>query len=231
MVKLTAILNWNGFHNIPKKYIKRAMFNGVVYENTHEMTPPVIYNYTKDWVYDQHAPWTQLAKITNDPRTRRKPAIVPPLKEWFFFRGDKVQIMTGKDAGKTGYVVGIIKQRNWVFVAGLNCKLTLRSPNGNGMDGEYMMAEQPLVVDRDVKLIDLSDNKPTDAVYRFTVEGVNVRVSKRTGQIIHIPPQADATADYEKKSAYTGKFVVFELKPSFFLFFKLETKTPNLKRL
>lgn len=31
MVKLTAILNWNGFHNIPKKYIQRAMFKGVVY--------------------------------------------------------------------------------------------------------------------------------------------------------------------------------------------------------
>lgn len=31
MVKLTAILNWNGYHNIPKKYIQRAMFKGVVY--------------------------------------------------------------------------------------------------------------------------------------------------------------------------------------------------------
>lgn len=31
MVKLTAILNWNGFHNIPKKYINRRMFKGVVY--------------------------------------------------------------------------------------------------------------------------------------------------------------------------------------------------------
>jgi hypothetical protein len=31
MVKLTAILNWNGFHNISKKYVRRAMFNGVVY--------------------------------------------------------------------------------------------------------------------------------------------------------------------------------------------------------
>jgi ribosomal protein L24 len=33
----------------------------------------------------------------------------------------KVQIMNGKDAGKQGSVVGIVKERNWVFVQGLNC--------------------------------------------------------------------------------------------------------------
>jgi len=29
--------------------------------------------------------------------------------------------MRGKDAGKQGLINGIIKQRNWVFVSGLNC--------------------------------------------------------------------------------------------------------------
>jgi hypothetical protein len=33
MVKLTSILSWNGYHNIPKKYIFRKMFKGVVYGN------------------------------------------------------------------------------------------------------------------------------------------------------------------------------------------------------
>lgn len=31
MVRLSAILNWNGYHNIPKKFIQRRMFKGVVY--------------------------------------------------------------------------------------------------------------------------------------------------------------------------------------------------------
>ncbi len=31
MVRLSAVLNWNGYHNIPKKYIQRRMFKGVVY--------------------------------------------------------------------------------------------------------------------------------------------------------------------------------------------------------
>ena len=33
MVKLTSVLKWNGYHNIPKKFIQRAMFKGVVYGN------------------------------------------------------------------------------------------------------------------------------------------------------------------------------------------------------
>ena len=46
------------------------------------------------------------------------------------------------------------------------------------------------------------NRKPCDVVYRFTEDGEKVRVSKRTGQIIPIPPDAEETVDYAKKSAY-----------------------------
>jgi large subunit ribosomal protein L24 len=84
------------------------------------MTPEVVYDYNKDFTFDQHAPWTKMATITNDVTRYKQPVIVPPLKEWFFFRGDKVQIIRGKDAGKQGFVSAVIRQRNWVFVKGLN---------------------------------------------------------------------------------------------------------------
>jgi hypothetical protein len=42
MVKLTSILLWNGYHNIPKKFIKRAMFKGVVYGNRHYFRKPLV---------------------------------------------------------------------------------------------------------------------------------------------------------------------------------------------
>ena len=73
-------------------------------ENIHRITPPVVYNYTKDWVYDENAPWTTMAQYKNDPASRPKPksVIVPPILEWTFFRGDSVQIVKGKDQGKTG---------------------------------------------------------------------------------------------------------------------------------
>ena len=97
-------------------------------ENIHKITPTVVYNYTKDWIYDENAPWTTMAQIKNDPTKNRQPVLVEPLLEWTFFRGDRVQVLVGKDAGKQGFVCGIIKQRNWVFVSGRNC---VRTKNKN----------------------------------------------------------------------------------------------------
>ena len=56
------------------------------------MTPTVVYDYTKDWKFTEHAPWTTAAENENDPLRRKKSAlqIVPPLAEWFFYRGDRV---------------------------------------------------------------------------------------------------------------------------------------------
>lgn len=61
-------------------------------ENKHGITPPVVYNYTKNWVYDENAPWTMKAQMLNDPQNPQKVQhkLVPPLREWFFYRGDKV---------------------------------------------------------------------------------------------------------------------------------------------
>ena len=92
-------------------------------ENLHGITPTVVYDYTKDWVYTEHAPWTTQAADENNPanRQRKRPVFVPPLAEWFYFRGDQVQIMSGRDAGKRGTISAVVRQRNWVFVTGLNC--------------------------------------------------------------------------------------------------------------
>ena len=58
------------------------------------MAPQVVYNYTKDWIYDENAPWTSQAENVNSPINRNKRQFkvkfVPPLPEWHFFRGDRV---------------------------------------------------------------------------------------------------------------------------------------------
>ena len=69
-------------------------------------------------------------------------------------------------------------------------------------DISYQQKEKPLVVNRDVKLVDPTDLKPCDVTYRYTEDGSQVRVSKRTGQIIPMPPDAEATIDYAKRSTY-----------------------------
>ncbi len=44
--------------------------------------------------------------------------------------------------------------------------------------------------------------KPCETAYRYTADGERVRVSKRTGQIIPIPPDAESTVDYKSKRTY-----------------------------
>ena len=46
-----------------------------------------------------------------------------PIREedWMWFRGDRVQILRGKDKGKQGYINYIVQEKNWICVQGLNC--------------------------------------------------------------------------------------------------------------
>ena len=37
------------------------IFNFFISENNHYMTPAVVYDYTKDWKFTEHAPWTTAA--------------------------------------------------------------------------------------------------------------------------------------------------------------------------
>nr|2FTC_N Chain N, mitochondrial ribosomal protein L24 [Bos taurus]3IY9_N Chain N, 39S ribosomal protein L24, mitochondrial [Homo sapiens] len=96
--------------------------------------------------------------------------------------GDTVEILEGKDAGKQGKVVQVIRQRNWVVVGGLN---THYRYIGKTMDyrGTMIPSEAPLL-HRQVKLVDPMDRKPTEIEWRFTEAGERVRVSTRSGRII-----------------------------------------------
>ncbi|WAQ98959.1 RM24-like protein [Mya arenaria] len=63
--------------------------------------------------------------------------------------------------------------------------------------------EEPLLVTHEVKLIDPSDRKKTDIVWRYTDEGERIRVSVRTGRIIpmpilHLHTWEDGTNDMKK---------------------------------
>lgn len=77
---------------IIRHYLNKLSHN-FLKENCHGITPTVVYNYTRNWIYDENAPWTMRAQMLNDPQNPKHPRqapLVPPLREWFFFRGDKV---------------------------------------------------------------------------------------------------------------------------------------------
>lgn len=39
-----------------------------------------------------------------------------------WFKGDRVEVLVGKDKGKQGIINYVVQERNWVCVEGLNCE-------------------------------------------------------------------------------------------------------------
>lgn len=98
--------------------------------------------------YGMSRPGSLADKRRNPPGSRRRPVAVEPIsdEDWHLFCGDRVrtsggrvvagswgraslpdlcvslqvEILEGKDAGKQGRVVQVIRQRNWVVLEGLN---------------------------------------------------------------------------------------------------------------
>ncbi|KRT78314.1 hypothetical protein AMK59_8190 [Oryctes borbonicus] len=205
-MRLTQILNVIGkyskdYSNLPDRYIKRAM-EQVYWKN------PVGVQYRPDtrterktFRFTTNRPWTGQFKQQNRPGLKRKKVFVEPIREWSFFRGDRVEVLIGRDKGKQGIVKQIIQERNWVIVEGLNCHYRTigREKDYQGM---VILSEAPLLVTNQVALVDPSDFKSTPIEWRFTEDGQKVRVSTRTGRIIPIPASADETIDYKSKATY-----------------------------
>ena len=112
-----------------------------------------------------------------------------------WFRGDKVQILRGKDKGKFGLIISVIQERNWVLVEGLNCKHEIQGEDGD-YPGYMIKVEEPLLVTTDIKLVDPSDEQACDVTWQYTEDGTRVRTSARTGTIIPIPTTSYETVDY-----------------------------------
>lgn len=67
------------------------------------------------------------------------------IETWSYFRGDRVQILSGRDKGKQGIINQVIEERNWVFVEGLNCKLSTYGKKPD-FPGIVIKEEMPLLV-------------------------------------------------------------------------------------
>ncbi|KAK7115891.1 large ribosomal subunit protein uL24m-like [Littorina saxatilis] len=158
----------------------------------------------KRWYYDENRPWTDAAKAANAPMKRQHHRLLEPIsnEDWSIFKGDRVEILTGTDKGKMGIVSCVIKERNWVFVEGLNCKYKWVNKSATS-PGAMVKTEKPLSITTEVALVDPSDGKGSEVQWRFTEEGDKVRVSVRTGRIIPMSRVAeDETEDMVSRSGY-----------------------------
>lgn len=100
--------------------------------------------------------------------------------------GDKVKVLSGKDSGKTGKVLQVLKnkttQKVFVVVEGLNILKKHLRAGKKGEKGQIIELPAPMDMSN-VMLIDSNSKKPTRVGYK--IEGdEKKRVAKVSGEFI-----------------------------------------------
>ena len=97
-------------------------------------------------------------------------------------KGDRVQVLTGKDKGRQGNVLKVLPKEDRVVVEGLNLVQRHTRPTQSDPQGGIKSKEAALHISN-VAIVD-SKGKPTRVGFR--VEGdKKVRVAKTTGEVIN----------------------------------------------
>ncbi|CAB4602116.1 unannotated protein [freshwater metagenome] len=93
-------------------------------------------------------------------------------------KGDRVQVLTGKDRGKTGTVTRAIPERGKVIVDGVNIAKKHQKPTSQTNTGGIIDKEMPIQV-ANVAVICNACAKPTRIGYRFEADGTKVRICRK----------------------------------------------------
>ncbi len=100
-------------------------------------------------------------------------------------KNDTVKILYGKDSGKTGKVVKVVKKDMMLIVEGLNMYKKHVKGDGKNKQSEIVTISKPLHMSK-VMLVDPSDNKPTRVKYEITKDGKKGRMSVKSNKGIDV---------------------------------------------
>ena len=97
-------------------------------------------------------------------------------------KGDKVVVIAGREKGKRGEVLSMVRADRRAIVAGVNVvKRHTRPSSGN--PGGIVEKEAPIHLSN-LALQDPKDGRATRVGYKFLEDGRKVRVAKRSGEVI-----------------------------------------------
>ena len=99
-----------------------------------------------------------------------------------FKKGDHVQVIAGKDKGKQGDILSVVRGARRVIVSGVNVARRHTRPSQT-TPGGIVDKEMPLDVSN-VSHIDPKDDKPTRVGFKLLSDGRKVRFAKRSGEVI-----------------------------------------------
>lgn len=97
-------------------------------------------------------------------------------------KGDRVQVLAGKDKGKRGEILSVSPTENRAVVQGVNIVKRHAKPQGMNQPGGIQEKEAPIHLSN-LALIDPRSDKPTRVGFRLDGDK-KVRVAKASGEVI-----------------------------------------------
>jgi large subunit ribosomal protein L24 len=97
-------------------------------------------------------------------------------------KGDKVVVITGRDKGKSGEVLRVLRAEYRVIVQGVNMVKRHTKP-GAGQAGGIVEKEAAIHLSN-VAHIDPKSDKPTRVGYKILEDGRKVRFARRSGEVL-----------------------------------------------
>jgi large subunit ribosomal protein L24 len=97
-------------------------------------------------------------------------------------KGDKVVVISGRDKGKSGEVLSVLRTEERVLVQGVNMIKRHTKPRP-GEPGGIVEKEAAIHISN-VAHIDPKSQKPTRVGYRILEDGRKVRFARRSGEVL-----------------------------------------------
>lgn len=117
---------------------------------------------------------------------------------------DKVLIISGKDKGKTGKIIKVIKKHNRIVVEKCNMR-TKHIKKTAQRKGEKIRFEAPISV-CNAMILDPGMNKPTRIGYKILENGKKERISRLSGTSLdNIVVEAETAAPKKKAESKAPK--------------------------
>jgi len=98
-------------------------------------------------------------------------------------KNDQVVVIAGKDKGKTGKVLMVLKAQNRLIIEHINVIKKAQRRTQENQQGGFIEIEMP-IHRSNVMLMDKKSNKPSRFGVSVLKDGSKVRISKRSKEVI-----------------------------------------------
>ena len=99
-----------------------------------------------------------------------------------FKKGDTVTVLAGKDKGKQGEILRVLREESRLLVQGVNMVKRHTRPSQTTQGG--IVEKEATIHVSNVSLVDPDNGEPTRIGFRYLEDGRKVRFAKSTGEQI-----------------------------------------------